>query len=145
MRRCSSPERAARERKFSRGFCTGVATGQRNRSSASIAPPSRRPCWNPSCLAMRKDPSPARSPAALASSRRRMAARSCSTKFPKWTYGCRRSCCARSRSESSIESAATAPSRLISVSSRRRTAISPKRFAMEDSERICCSALTSST
>src|ERR1700685_4003820 len=45
-------------------------------------------------------------PAASASPRRPMAARCCSTKFPRWTCGCRPSSCARSRSGSSIASAA---------------------------------------
>ncbi len=36
--------------------------------------------------------------AASASSRRPMAARCCSTKFPRWRCACRRNCCARSRS-----------------------------------------------
>ena len=48
--------------------------------------------------ATRKAPSPARLPAASANSRRRTAARCCSTKSPKWMCGCRPSCCAPSRS-----------------------------------------------
>ena len=56
------------------------------------------PCSNPSCSATRRAPSPARSRAGSASSRRPMAARCCSTKFPRWTCGCRPSCCAPSRS-----------------------------------------------
>ena len=70
----------------------------RRRSSRSTARRSRRTCWNPSCSATRRAPSPARSRAASASSRRRPAARCCSTKSPRWTCGCRPSCCAPSRS-----------------------------------------------
>ena len=65
---------------------------------ASIARRSRSTCWNPNCSATRRARSPARSRAASASSRRPPAARCCSTKSPKWTCGCRPSCCARSRS-----------------------------------------------
>ena len=65
---------------------------------ASTAPRSRRTCWNPSCSATRRARSPARSRAASASSRRRTAARCCSTKSPRWTCGCRPSSCAPSRS-----------------------------------------------
>ena len=64
----------------------------------STAPRSRRTSWNPSCSATRRARSPARSRAASASSRRRPAARCCSTKSPRWTCGCRPSCCAPSRS-----------------------------------------------
>jgi two-component system, response regulator FlrC len=51
-----------------------------------------------SCSATRRAPSPARSPAASASSRRPPAARCCSTRFPRWTPACRPSSCAPSRS-----------------------------------------------
>ena len=70
----------------------------RSPSSRSIAPRSPSICSNPNCSATRRARSPARSRAASASSRRRTAARCCSTKSPRWTCGCSRSCCARSRS-----------------------------------------------
>jgi two-component system, response regulator FlrC len=70
---------------------------RRSRSSVSIAPPSPNRSWNPSCSGTRKVRSPALSPAASASSRRRTAARCCSTKSPRWTCACRPSSCARSR------------------------------------------------
>ena len=69
----------------------------RSRSSASTAPPFRNRSLNPSCSATRRAPSPARSRAASASSRKPMAARCCSMRFPRWTCGCRRSFCAPSR------------------------------------------------
>ena len=77
---------------------TGKEVLARSHSSASIAPPFRKPCLNPSCSATRKAPSPAPSPAGSASSRRPMVAPCCSTRFPRWTCGCRQSCCARPRS-----------------------------------------------
>ena len=50
------------------------------------------------CSATRRVHSPAPSRAGSESSRRRMAARCCSTKSPKWMCGCRPSCCAPCRS-----------------------------------------------
>ena len=89
---------------------------------ASTARRSRRTCWSPSCSVTRRAPSPARSRAASASSRRRPAARCCSTRFPRWTCGCRQSSCARSRSASSTASAAPSPVpvdiRIIATSNR---------------------------
>ena len=55
-------------------------------------------CSNPNCSGTRRAPSPAPSRAASASSRKPPAARCCSTKSRRWTCGCRRSCCAPSRS-----------------------------------------------
>ena len=74
------------------------STARTSPSSPSTARPSRTTCWNPSCSATRRAPSPARSRGASASSRRRAAARCCSTRSPRWTSACRPSCCARSRS-----------------------------------------------
>ena len=70
----------------------------RSRSSRSTARRSPSICWSPNCSAMRRAPSPAPWRAASANSRKPPAARCCSTKSPKWTCGCNRSCCARSRS-----------------------------------------------
>jgi hypothetical protein len=77
--------------------CMRARTGRRSRSSASIAPPFRNRSWNPNCSGTRKVRSLAPSPAASASSRRRTAARCCSTKSPRWTCACRPNSCARSR------------------------------------------------
>ncbi len=57
-----------------------------------------RPCSNPSCSVTRRGRSPARSPGASAGSRRPTAARCSSTRSPRWTCACRRSCCAPFRS-----------------------------------------------
>ena len=84
-------------------------TAPRSRSSASTAPPFRSTCSNPSCSATRRVRSPARSPAASASSRRPTAAPCCWTRSPRWTAACRPSCCGRCRSARSTASAA--PSR----------------------------------
>ena len=78
-----------------------------------------------------------------ASSRRPTAARCCSTRFPRSTCGCRRSCFAPSRSASSTASAAPGRCRSTSASSPPRTAIWPRRCATALSARICCSASTS--
>ncbi len=75
-----------------------VPTAPRSRSSPSTARRSPSICWSPNCSATRKARSPAPSRGASASSRKPPAARCCWTKSPKWTCGCRRSCCARSRS-----------------------------------------------
>ena len=72
----------------------------------------------------RRAPSRARSPAASASSRRRTAARSCSTKSPRWTCACRPSSCAPSRSASSTASAARSPCASTSAFSPPRTGTS---------------------
>ncbi len=132
-------------RKCWRATCTPARAGPRSRSSASIAPPSRNRCSNPSCSATKRAPSPARWRAASASSRKPTAARCCSTRFPRWTCGCRPSCCAPSRSASSTASAAPGRCRSISASSPPRTATWPKRCAMARSARICCSGSMSST
>ena len=113
------------------------------RSSRSTARRSRRTCSSPSCSATRRAPSPARWRAASASSRRRPAARCCSTRSPRWTCGCRPSSCARSRSASSTASAAPSRCRSTSASSRRRTATWSRRCARARSARTCCSASTS--
>jgi CheY-like chemotaxis protein len=73
-------------------------TAPKSRSSRSTARPSPSICWSPNCSAMRRAPSPAPSRAASASSRKPPVARCCWTKFRKWTCGCNRNCCARSRS-----------------------------------------------
>ena len=100
QRRLGADHRRIRHRQGGAGALRARAarTAPRSRSSASIAPPSRKRCSNPSCSATRRARSPARSPAASASSRRPTAARCCSTKSPRWTCGCRPSSCARSRS-----------------------------------------------
>ncbi len=97
---------------------------QQSPSFRSIAPRFPRTCSNPNCSATRRAPSPARSRAGSASSRKRTAARCCWTKFPRWTRGCKRSSCAHCRSASSTASAAASRCRSISASSRPRTAIS---------------------
>ncbi len=112
-------------------------------SSPSTARRSPRTCSNPSCSATRRAPSPAPSPAASASSRKRPAARCCSTRSPRWTCGCRRSCCAPSRSASSTASAARARCRSTSASSRPRTATSSTRCARARSARTCSTGSTS--
>ena len=101
-----------------------VAARATSRSSPSTAPPSRRTCWKANCSATRRAPSPARWRAGSASSRKPTAARCCSTKSPRWTCGCRPSCCARCRSARSTASAAASRCRSTSASSRRPTATS---------------------
>ena len=100
LRRLGADHRRIRHRQGSAGALRPhpLATAPRSRSSRSIARRSPSICWNPNCSATRRAPSPARSRAASASSRRPPAARCCSTKSPRWTCGCRRSCCAPSRS-----------------------------------------------
>ncbi len=73
------------------------AMGKVIRSFRSTARRSPSTCSNPNCSATRRAPSPAPWRGGSASSRKPPAARCCSTKFRKWTYGCNRNCCARSR------------------------------------------------
>jgi two-component system, response regulator FlrC len=68
-----------------------------------------RICWKASCSATRRAPSPARSPAGSASSKRPMAAPCCWTKSPRWTGACRPSCSAPCRSAKSTGSAGPSP------------------------------------
>ena len=100
LRRFGSDHRRVRHRQGSAGALRArpIEPRARSRSSRSTAPRSRRICWSPSCSATRRAPSPARSRAASASSRRRTAARCCSMRSPRWTCGCRQSCCAQFRS-----------------------------------------------
>ncbi len=67
-------------------------------SSRSTAPRSRRTCSSRNSSATKRAPSPAPSHAASASSRRRTAAPSFSTKSARWICAFRRSCSAPSRS-----------------------------------------------
>ena len=99
-RRLGADHRRVRHRQGSAGALRPrpLEPRARRRSSRSTAPRSRRRCSNPSCSATRRAPSRARSRAASASSRRRTAARCCSTRSPRWTCGCRPSCCAPCRS-----------------------------------------------
>src|SRR3977135_2045515 len=101
-------------------------TARADPSSRSTAPRFPRRCSNPNCSDTRRALSRARSRAASASSRRRMAARCCSTRSRRWTCGCRPSSCAPCRSASSTGSAAPARSRSPSAPSRRRTPTSPR-------------------
>ena len=100
LRRLGDDHRRIRHRQGSAGALRPhpLATAPSGRSSRSTARRSPSICWNPNCSATRRAPSPARSRAASASSRKRPAARCCSTKSPRWTCGCSPSCCARSRS-----------------------------------------------
>ena len=94
---------------------------------------------NPNCSATRRARSPVPLRGASESSRRPPGAPCCSTKFPRWMCGCNPNCCGRSRSASSIASAAPGRFRSISASSRPRTATWPTRYAREPSARISCS------
>ena len=100
LRRLGDDHRRIRHRQGSAGALRPhpLATAPSSRSSRSTARRSPSICWNPNCSATRRARSPARSRGASANSRKPPAARCCSTKSPKWTCGCSRSCCARSRS-----------------------------------------------
>ena len=100
LRRLGADHRRIRHRQGSAGALRPrrARTAPSGRSSRSTARRSRSICSNPNCSATRRARSPARSRAASASSRRPPAARCCSTKSPRWTSGCRPSCCAPSRS-----------------------------------------------
>ena len=110
-RRLRADHRGIRHRQGSGGALRACALGARRAapSSASTAPRSRSSSWNRSCSGTKRAPSRAPSRGGSANSRRPMAARCCSTKSPKWMYGCRRSCCARCKSASSTASAAPRP------------------------------------
>ena len=100
--RClGADHRRIRHRQGSAGALRARAARNRAKKpfiSVNCAAIPEESAGDPNCSATRRAPSPARSRAASASSRRPPAARCCSTKSPKWTCGCRPSCCARSRS-----------------------------------------------